>query len=163
MHIVVAACLNRGIGFNGTIPWFLKGDLKNFKKITDDGVVIMGRKTYFSIPSNKRPLSNRINIVLTKNKGNFSFPQSVIVCSSLEEALDKAKLLLREIYIIGGSALYKEAINHPEIENIYYTKVFDVFDCDTFFPEIPAVFKNIMESNIHEENGIKYTYKIYKK
>jgi dihydrofolate reductase len=163
MHIVVAACANRGIGFNNTIPWFLENDLKNFKKITDDGVVIMGRKTYFSIPINKRPLANRINIVLTKNKNEFNFPQSVIICSSFEEALEKAKLFLREIYIIGGSNLYKEAINHPEIEKIYYTKVLEVFDCDTFFPEIPFEFKNILEDNLQEEGGIKYKYEIYKK
>lgn len=163
MHIVVAACANRGIGINNTIPWFLKNELKNFKRITNDGVVIMGRKTYFSIPIKKRPLENRINIVLTKNKENFVFPPHVIVCSSLEEALDKAKLLLREIYIIGGASLYNEALKHPEIEKIYYTDIKEIFDCDTFFPEIPVGFKNILKDNIQEEGGIKYQYKIYKK
>lgn len=163
MHIVVAACANRGIGVNNTIPWHLKDEMRNFKRITDDGVVIMGRKTYFSIPNSKRPLVNRINIVLTKHKDSFVFPSSVIICSSLEEALEKAKMFLREIYVIGGSQLYNEAINHPDIERIYYTEIKDIFDCDRFFPEIPAGFKNILEDNIHEERGIKYQYKIYKK
>ena len=82
--LVVAVCKNMGIGMDGGLPWKLSEDLKHFRRTTENGTVIMGRKTWDSIPEKYRPLKNRKNIVLSTNP-NLS-PDCVIT-TSLEEAL----------------------------------------------------------------------------
>lgn len=158
MNIIVAACNNLGIGFKDTVPWNLKKDLRYFQNITKDGVVIMGRRTYFSIPENFRPLKRRINIVLTKNK--YPFPSNVLVFNNFEDALKRAKTFKKNIYVIGGEDVYKTAIIHKDIEKIYYTDIHSNFMCDRFFPTIPSTFKSINDKQ-DIENNIKFTYKTF--
>lgn len=168
--IIVACDDKNGIGKNGDLPWDLKKDLKHFKKITTESLddskknaVIMGRKTWESIPDQVRPLPERDNIVLSRNP-NFS-AKGAQVYASLEEAFQNLpEEKYESIFIIGGANLYHQAIQLDEIEGIYLTKVSGDFNCDVFFPEID---KSKYQAEIlfgeEEENGISYQFFLLKK
>ena len=110
------------------LPWYIPDDLKRFKKLTSDKVVIMGRKTYESIG---KPLPNRLNIIVTRNK-KLTIPGCIVV-NSLTQAIEKAGNN-KEVFIIGGGEIYKESINFTN--KIYLTKVHLEVKGDTTFPEI---------------------------
>lgn len=135
--------------------------------------VIMGRLTYFGIPANKRPLPNRLNIVLSSKSTPADYPTDVVLCSSLNHAMDKLidtdlGANIETIWICGGYSVYKEAMMSKYCHRIYYTDIKANFEVDAFFPDIPSTFKVIpndenIPSDEQEENGIKYQYKIYEK
>uniref|UniRef100_A0A182IS72 dihydrofolate reductase n=1 Tax=Anopheles atroparvus TaxID=41427 RepID=A0A182IS72_ANOAO len=175
---IVAACENRGIGINGDLPWRLKRELQYFsrmtKKVSDAGkrnAVIMGRKTYFGVPETKRPLPERLNIVLTRNATGYTFPSDVLVCDSLQDALHKLDTTdfgkdIENIWIVGGNSVYKEAMQSDRCHRVYLTEIKKHFECDAFFPEIPTSFTIVQNdadvpTEVQEENGIQYEYKIY--
>lgn len=133
--------------------------------------VIMGRLTYFGIPESKRPLPNRLNIVLSTKAVASDYPSDVVLCTSLDEAM--RKLLdtelgadIESIWICGGFSVYKEAMTSKYCHRIYFTEIKAKFECDAFFPTIPATFKQVandenIPSGQQEENGLKYEYKIF--
>ncbi len=143
--IIVAVDSKFGIGKNGLLPWHLPSDLKYFKKITTQenaagkiNAVIMGRKTWESIPAQFRPLPQRLNIVISRQT-NLSLPLDVVHATSLEDALDslgKKKDTVGEIFVIGGAQIFKEAVLHPSCRKIFLTRVQGDFFCDTFFPDV---------------------------
>ncbi|KAJ6641417.1 Dihydrofolate reductase [Pseudolycoriella hygida] len=178
--LIAAACENMGIGINGSLPWRLKNELKYFNQRTtkiDDiskkNALIMGRKTYFGIPENKRPLPGRLNIVLSATSKQSDYPAGVLLCRSFDEAI--AKLAdpslseeIENVWIVGGYSVYKEAMASPLCHRIYFTEIKASFECDAFFPNIPDDFKLVendddLPSEVQEENGLKYQYKIYEK
>ncbi len=130
--IIVAVSKNGVIGKEGSIPWYLPDDLKNFKKITQGHTVVMGRKTYESIG---HALPNRTNIVLTR-RDDFH-PGDCFVANSLEEVLVANSLFKKEcykIFIIGGESVYRDAL--PLASKMILTEVdMEVMDGDAFFPE----------------------------
>lgn len=133
----------------------------------------MGRKTYFGVPEDKRPLRDRINIVLTRNRDEYKFPEEIRIFSSLPEAIQHLEETdiaskIENVWIVGGFSVYKEAMQSERCHRIYFTDVQGDFECDTFFPEIGNNFKQVpndpeIPSEVQEENGIKYQYKIYEK
>lgn len=133
----------------------------------------MGRKTYFGIPEKKRPLPGRLNIVLSTTADPSEYPDEVLVCKSFSEAIAKLseqKLCgeIENVWIVGGYSVYKEAMESPLCHRIYFTEIKASFDCDAFFPKIPDNFQLVpndsnLPSEVQEENGIKYQYKIYEK
>lgn len=126
---IVAVSENNVIGRDGHLPWHLSADLKRFKAITTGHAIILGRKNYDDIG---RPLPNRTNYVLTRNK-DFQAP-GCIVCSSLEQAIESAKAAGEtECFVIGGAAVYREAM--PLVEKLYLTRVLSHVDGDVFFPD----------------------------
>ena len=153
MITLIAACSkNRVIGKDNQLPWHLTEDLKRFKKITTSKVVLMGRKTYESIG---RPLPNRTNLVLTRDK-TFA-PQGVYVYNNLEEVLP----IFNDIVVIGGGEIYKQMIKMADV--IELTLVDKEFDGDAFFPEINL---NIWEEQNREtfNNGdFDYHFITYKR
>jgi len=132
-NIIVAVDDKNGIGKNGTIPWSNKEDRKYFQKTTignGNNAVIMGRKTYESIPQRYKPLSKRKNIVITS-----SSIFNVNTCKSLAEALELSSTC-DSVYIIGGKQLYEEAI-HKYLylcDMVMISHIPGVYDCDVFFP-----------------------------
>ena len=132
-EIVVAYSVpSRGIGMKGTIPWKLAADLEHFYQITKGGTVIMGKNTWESIPISRRPLKDRINIVLTRHPEELSgHPDAVY--SNLSEALTQCSLD-KKVFVIGGQRLYEESIKHPNCSRIHITEIYKNFECDTFFP-----------------------------
>lgn len=168
--LIAAADQNFGIGSKNSLPWRLPGDLKYFSDVTtkaDKGfrnAVIMGRKTWESLPEKHRPLQDRVNVVLSR--GNVDLPDGVF----LEHSLDGALELLRDmedidqIFVIGGANLYAQAIDHPNCEKIYLTEVLGTFDCDAFFPEFSGKeFQLTFRSDEYQENGISYRFAIFEK
>jgi dihydrofolate reductase len=124
---VVAHDKNRLIGGDNKLLWHLPEDLKNFKNLTLNSTVIMGRKTYESIG---KPLSKRLNVVLTRDK-NFR-PQKIMVYEDVRDIIsDFAED--PKVFIIGGGEIYKEFF--PFIKRIYVTLVDGEYKGDTYFPE----------------------------
>lgn len=136
-------------------------------------VLIMGRKTFFGIPESKRPIPGRVNIVLSRNSDTTGYPDNVLVCNSLEEALSATsegdlKGKVEHIWIIGGGSIFKEAMESPFCDKLYLTEVRKTFECDAFFPGIPEDFKEIVgeehvPKGVQEEDGVQYEYKVYEK
>ena len=170
--IVAAASSNMAIGVKNTIPWSIPSDMANFKNLTSktcdprlQNAVIMGRNTWTSIPDKFKPLKGRFNIVVSTNpslRADLSIPIEVAIAGSFEEALCIANKQdnIESIFIIGGQALYAEAIASPMCSKIYFTEVFlDVADADAFFPPIPpSKYVVTYQSEIEEENGIKFRF-----
>lgn len=168
--LVVAVDKQNGIGKNNTLPWRLPSDLKHFSKITTEtkqpgkqNVVIMGRKTWESLPEKRRPLPDRHNIVISGQK-DFPVPVGVGLADSLASALSKAESQgnIESSFVIGGGKVFAEAINHPDCDKIYLTQIQQSFDCDALFPAIDLnKFKLIESADPAEENGIKYQFLTY--
>ncbi|QQR54843.1 dihydrofolate reductase [Candidatus Peregrinibacteria bacterium] len=166
--IISALDKNRGIGKNNSLPWHLPADLKHFKETTIGGTVIMGRKTWESIPEKYRPFKERLNIVISR--GELVLPEGVLLAHSLDEALELAEAHVqkedghkRKAFIIGGATLYTEAIQHSACEELLLTELEGSFDCDAFFPEISSEWRIEEDGDLQEENGIQFTFKTYKK
>lgn len=132
--LIVAMDLDRGIGKNNDLMWHLPADMKFFKETTTGHVVVMGRKNFESIPERYRPLPNRENVVLTRNKSFEA--EGCFVFHSMEDCLKQYE---REegktIFIIGGGEIYGQALSLGVIDEMYITHVNKSYDADTFFPE----------------------------
>lgn len=166
--IIVAADEKGGIGLNNNLPWRLKKDMEFFKKTTTEtpdpkqrNVVIMGRKTWDSIPSKFKPLTNRINIVITRNK-TFKIPADVLLASNLDDALDKANKLIEihKVFIMGGGQIYNLAMNHPQCKEIFLTRVHEDFNCDTFIADPPDDFE-MGSIKPQKEKNIRFSFEYF--
>ena len=135
LSVVVACGANWEIGDGENLLWHLPKDMKFFKKLTWENDVIMGRKTYESIPKKFRPLENRTNIVITRNE-NYQAEEGVIITHSLQHALEVALSCKKtEKFIIGGGEIYKQSL--PFVDTIYLTLVHETFPkAKVFFPEL---------------------------
>ena len=184
LNLIVAYCKkNNGIGNENSIPWYLKSELKYFKEITSNtennlkNIVIMGRKTWNSLP--KKPLPNRINIILSKNENNDyrenieSNYKDTYVINDLVKYIDNLNEMnknhnhYQKIFIIGGAQIYKHVLEFSESNNLninlYVTEIYNEFVCDTYFPKIDSnVYSLTYVSEFKEENEIYYRHKIYK-
>lgn len=134
ISIVVAISENNAIGSKGDLLWRLPADMKRFKEITYGHHVLMGRKTYESIPEKFRPLPGRVNIVITRSKSYSA--EGCKVVSSVEEGISFARDSgENELMVIGGGEVYKQCFE--KADKIYLTRVHNSFaDADTFFPSI---------------------------
>lgn len=151
--IVVAVDSKRGIGKTGALPWRLKEDMKHFRELTTSGgmnSVIMGRKTWESIPEKFRPLPGRTNIVLSRS----SVPDGAIALGSLDAALD---VPAGRAFVIGGGQIYADAIGHPACAELVVTRVDGSFDCDIVFPHYEDRFQLDSVINRFVESGINCT------
>ena len=152
INIIAAIDKNRGLGYNNNLLCYLPDDLKNFKKLTNGNIVIMGRKTFESRPV--KPLKNRINVVLT-NDESFEY-EGVFVEHSLEDVLIKYKNLQKDVFIIGGSSIYKQFM--PYADMVYLTEIdYGFSDVDVYFPEM-KMSEWILVSEIHHPKDDKHDY-----
>lgn len=147
ISIIVAKSVNNVIGKDNTLPWNLPNDLQRFKKLTINKAVIMGRKTFDSL---KRPLPNRLNIVVTSTPERYKSMSNLIFVSSLNEGINVSVEHKREIMIIGGGEIYKQAMEIADV--LYVTHVFGISDGDTFFPEIGEDWISVDISDIQHDN-----------
>ncbi|OAY37221.1 bifunctional dihydrofolate reductase-thymidylate synthase isoform X1 [Manihot esculenta] len=174
-QVVVAATRDMGIGKDGKLPWRLPSDLKFFKDVTmttsDSGkknAVIMGRKTWESIPLEHRPLPGRLNVVLTRS-GSFDIAtaENVVMCGSLNSALELLAaspycLSIEKAFVIGGGQILREALNAPGCDAIHMTEIETNIDCDTFIPTVDSsVFQPWYSSFPMVENSIRYCFATY--
>jgi dihydrofolate reductase len=156
--IIAAAASNHALGKDNKLIWHLSKDLQHFKTLTNGHAVIMGRKTFESMP---RALPNRTNIVITRQSDYQA--ENITVASSLSEALTMAKDDPRP-FIIGGGEIYKEAMSIAD--EIELTRVHADFDADTFFPEINShQWKEVWreEHTADEKHAHAFTFLRYQK
>ena len=135
ISIIVAISKNQVIGKNNQLIWHLPKDMKFFMDTTMNTVVIMGRKNYESIPKKYRPLKNRKNVIITRNK--YYKAENCVVVNSIDESLKfLTNVEKKEVFVIGGGEIYKKFLEKGLIDRMYITHIDEQFDGDTFFPEI---------------------------
>jgi len=157
ISIIVAISEDYGIGKDNELLWHISEDLRRFKKLTLGKTIVMGKKTWESLP--RKPLPGRRNIVLTDD------PKECIDCSvtaySIEDALSKCDQN-DEIFVIGGGSVYRQFM--PIADRLYITHVHRKAPADVFFPEIDKNVWNVIEKEKFppgETVSIPYTYVIY--
>ena len=169
--IICAVDSKEGIGKDNRLPWRLSEESTWFREVTTrrrwprtKNVVIMGRKTWQSLPENRRPLPDRTNIVISTT---ITVPDGVVVAKDLEEALSKAwgTPLVGEVFVIGGAQVYATALQHPALRDVYLTTIEHDYGCDTFF-RVPAEFTVTETSETYTEKdrilGAEVRYRLTK-
>jgi dihydrofolate reductase len=158
VSLIAAMGENRELGLDNRLPWHLPDDLKRFKAITKNHAVIMGRKTYESIG---KPLPNRKNIIVTRNK-NYK-AEGCTVVNSIEEAINEAGDD-HEVFVIGGSEIYAAAL--PRADKMYLTFVATSLAADARFPEFNEKEWRILGEEPHardEKHPHSFVYKVYER
>jgi len=167
--IVVATDVEGGIGKAGRLPWHLSADLKHFKELTSltqdkdkRNVVIMGRKTWESLPKEFRPLRHRINCVLTRNKDFMGAP-GVLKKNSLDALFHHLQEIhdqFERVFVIGGSEIFAQTIGSRNCRKIYLTRILEKFDCDVFFPSLKGWGKE-SQSPVFAGQSLRYCFEQY--
>lgn len=148
----------RALGKNGQLLWRIPEDMQRFKTLTIGHPVIMGRKTWESIPEKFRPLPERTNIIITRDAGYTA--SGAIVAHSLEEALEKARgIESEEIFIIGGAQIYAESLS--KADRLYLTLVDSDDEADAFFPDY-SKFKEVSREE-HPDSSPSHSYVVLEK
>ena len=174
MEAIVAIDLHNGISKNGTIPWTSKKDMTHFYKKTNGNVVLMGRNTYFSIPEERRPLKNRLNIVLTSNpqlyedisNSNVIFTDDdnmyLYFLQNPEKCRDSFPFLHEnfKVFVIGGKQIYEKLI--PLCHTIWLTQIKKDYNCDLFLKNVYNFNNKLMVTEIdNDDELIIYKYEKY--
>lgn len=157
ISIIVAIAEDSGIGYKNNLLWHLPEDMKRFKKLTIGKTVVMGKKTWESLP--KRPLQGRKNVVITYDP-NDNF-ENCIAAYSIDDAILKCKGD-EEVFIIGGGSIYRQFMGIAD--KLYITHIHKTATADIFFPEIDPKTWEPVEKEEHPEgpeNPVPYTYVIY--
>ncbi len=175
-NLILAVDEKNGIWKSWNLAWHLSTDLKYFKKITSQtedlgkmNVVIMWKNTRKSIPSKYRPLSDRINCILSSDLKKediwSSIDNFVLHFNSLEHCLSELewKDNIENIFIIGWAQLYNYALKNDLLEKIYITKIKWDFNCDIHFDWVPKSFVLESYTDFEKENDIEYSFQVYKK
>ena len=157
---IVAVDENFGIGFNGDLLEHIPEDLKHFKELTSGHNVVMGRKTWDSLP--KKPLPNRHNLVITKDPSIYELTNEVwfYTLRQIEVLMLKNKNV--NYFVIGGGQIYEKLL--PICDKVYFTKIMVSHEnVDTYFPNIELMdnWKCVEQSEIKQYNDISYQFKTY--
>lgn len=181
VNSIVAASLNNGIGKNGDLPWRLAKEMKHFAKITSmttdpamQNAIVMGRKTWQSIPAKRRPLANRLNVVLSKtmkldelkpgeSKSDESKPDGSKpveskpvesnaphhVFGDLLEAIDflNKQPQIESIFVIGGEQVYRAVLEQNLCDRVYLTRILREFDCDAYYPSLDTNVFSLVQTD----------------
>lgn len=146
ISIIAAVAKNNIIGGDNKLLWHIPEDLKHFKDLTSNHTIIMGRKTFQSLPN---VLPKRHHIVLTKDKNYTIDSDSVTIVHNLKEIVDKYQTSKEEVFVIGGGEIYSAFL--PYCKNLYLTKINKDFEGDTYFPKIePSQWKVTYSSEINK-------------
>lgn len=171
--IILALDNENGIWKDGDLAWKIPEDMKYFKDTTTNtkdqkkqNAVIMGRKTWESIPEKYRPFSWRQNFVLSRScddgkqdaNGAYNFCSLENCLSHIESRQD-----IEEIFIIWWSMLYNDVLTHQSFEKAYITRIYDKFHCDVFFHGLPTWFTRTSRSEMKEHGWTEYEFLIYTK
>lgn len=160
-NIIVACDLEDGIGRDNKLPWNIPSDLKRFSQLTrgkGNNAVVMGKNTWESLP--KKPLPKRDNLILSttldleigepKNSYVKTFPDIM----ALDKFCEKQKY--DTVWIIGGSNVYEQFLEHVRLKQIYMTRIHNTYDCDTRFPHISSWKLQVAETIFTDSIAIEY-------
>ena len=153
--IIAAYDKNRLIGKDGGMPWHIPGELKRFRQLTENNVVIMGRRTYESLDG---PLPGRINIVLSRSK--VFTGENLYTAQSITQAIEMCTENWgdKDVFIGGGAQLYRRMLK--DVDMMFITEIDAEFEGDTYFPQFDeSLFTKKIES--HHESTVPYTYVTY--
>jgi len=163
LALIAAVARNGVIGRDGALPWHLAGDMQHFRELTRSCPVVMGRRTWDSLPPRYRPLPGRANIVVTRRAGWSA--EGAQVAPSLPAALRLAQLRLgpsRRVYVIGGAQLYREAL--PLADVLELTEVQADVDGDAQFPFWDrGQFDEVSRAPQPAEHGVRFDFVTYRK
>lgn len=168
--MILAIDEKNGIWRGNDLAWRLKTDMEYFKQITVQtqdpekiNALVMGRKTWESIPEKFRPLPGRINCVLTRDEKFQN--ENIVVYHDIDSCLEDLGQYqwVENIFIIWWANIYNQLLSNESLDKIYITRVEWDFECDTFFDGIPNNFHIVSKSQRQEEKGIWFTFEIYKK
>jgi len=158
LTLIAAVARNGVIGIDNRLPWRLPADLKHFKLLTLGHAVIMGRKTWESLPVGFRPLPGRRNIVVTRDEAYRA--EGAAVATSLPAAMTAADG--GEAFVIGGAELYAAAL--PLADRLQLTEIDATFEGDTWFPAIDAgQWRETRRETHHDEAGFDYAFVTYRR
>ncbi len=154
--IIAAIGKNNELGKDNALIWHLPGDLKFFKETTTGKTIIMGRRTFESLP---RMLPNRHHIVISSSN---NFPQEVSVYNTIDDLLKDYKDSNEELFVIGGASIYKAFL---DLSNKLYLTEIDAEDknADAYFPTFDKSLYDMEVLKENEDEGIKYRHVLYKK
>lgn len=156
----IIACIsqtNRAIGYQNRLLYHIKSDLTRFRELTTGHAIIMGRKTYESLPNGALP--HRRNIVVSNSMKEM---EGCEVYPNLEAALKAAEGKTEETFIIGGESIYRQSL--PAAHKLYLTVVDDApQQADAFFPEINPEEWELIEKEMRNENGLSFSFLTYLK
>ncbi len=164
------------LGKDNDLAWRIPSDMKYFKEVTSTtkdpnkyNAVIMGRKTWESIPQKYRPLPGRVNCILsrsiTKESVDSQEDDFVLYFNSIENCIKElsSKENLESIFVIWGANIYNQLLTHPDLEKIYLTQVYWDHGCDVFFDGVPHDFHEESSSERYNEKWMEFEWKVYKK
>jgi len=152
LSIIVAIAENLVIGKDNDLLWHIPEDLKRFKKITGGHTIIMGKRTFYSLP--KRPLPNRRSVVISDIPGECI--EGCVMAYSIDDAVAKCDPA-EENFIIGGASVYRQFL--PLSDRLYLTRVHKPFEGDVFFPDInPEEWSLISREDFSEDESLGFSY-----
>ncbi|XP_037082966.1 putative dihydrofolate reductase [Pollicipes pollicipes] len=177
MNLIVAVASNGGIGKNNDLPWKLTKEFRYFVNTTrrledasKKNAVVLGRKTWESIPPTMRPMKGKINVIVTSQKDFVAEGKDVYVVHSLQEAQELLSTppladTVETIWQVGGASLYQEAIEKKLVDKLYLTKIRKEYDADVFFPKYNEEdFVEISDPHVPEgvleEDGVEWTHHV---
>ncbi len=164
--IIAAMDSKNGIGVKNRLPWNIPEDLDYFNKLTTGNgrnVVIMGKKTWESLPEKYRPLPKRTNFVLTRDAEYKA--KGGIVSASIDDAFERSLSHHPEqVFVIGGTNVYEQALADSRCALVYLTLVAGDHGCDAFFPTVDeTIFEKVFESKPRTVNGETYRFVKYRR
>ncbi|XP_046351922.1 dihydrofolate reductase-like isoform X3 [Haliotis rufescens] len=181
VNICTAMCdSNRGIGLGEGFPWpSLKGDYEYYTGLTQRTsdpsmkvVQIKGRRTWMLTGEKEKDAASVINVIISSTLREGSHRSLHKVVTSFDEAVHYAvsgprRGEIEAIWVMGGTHVYENAINHPMCQRLYLTRVFGTFDADVFFPKFEEKFKKISDLKVdgepREDNGVRYQFEVYER
>ena len=159
LSIIAAVARNGVIGKDNQLLWHLPEDMRHFRETTRGKPVIMGRKTWESLPDAFRPLPGRNNIVASRNPAYQ--PARAMLASTLNDAILKAGGA-KEVFVIGGAELYRQAL--PIADRLYLTEIDQDFEGDASFPDIEkSNWEEASREIPHSASGIRYSFVLYRR
>lgn len=153
VHMIYARAANGVIGKDNVLPWHLPEDMARFKSLTQGCPVVMGRKTWDSLPPRFRPLPGRTNIVITRQADWHA--EGAVRAASLQEALQHASAG-QTVWVIGGAQVYAEA--QPLADRIELTEIAQDFEGDAYEPVLDASWHETARSEHTSTNGLPYSF-----
>ena len=158
IHLIYARAANGVIGLNNTMPWHLPEDLAHFKQLTSGCAVVMGRKTWDSLPERFRPLPGRTNIVVTRNADWQA--EGVLRAASLEDALTLGAQHGDTVWVMGGAQIYAQAL--PLADVVEMTIIHQDFEGDAFAPTLdPQQWQQAAREDLVSTKGLPFSFVRY--
>ena len=159
IHLIYARATNGVIGLNNTMPWHLPEDLAHFKQLTNGNPVVMGRKTWESLPERFRPLPGRTNIVVTRN-ADWHAP-GVVRANSLEDALQTASEHGENVWVMGGAQIYAQAL--PLADAVEVTIIHQDFEGDAYAPVLGSEWVEVTREDHTSAKGQAFSFVRYER